>query len=216
MRHFGKALTVAALAALAAPAIAQQPGATGMPGPSLGTPVPAPGAAQAPKPAQAAPLPKSRADAQPRQPYEIGVFSEWRVRCIRIDEAPTDPCEMGQVLKTADGSPTAEVSLFRLEREGVAAGASVVTPLETLLPRGVTLSIDGGQGKMYPFTFCNRQGCLSQLAFTAEDLAAMKKGSSATVTIYPVAAPDKPVSITMSLSGFTAAFDSLTGLPGIP
>ena len=51
MRHFGKALTVAALAALAAPAIAQQPGATGMPGPSLGTPVPAPGAAQAPKPA---------------------------------------------------------------------------------------------------------------------------------------------------------------------
>ena len=36
-----------------------------MPGPSLGTPVPAPGAAQAPKPAQAAPLPKSRADAQP-------------------------------------------------------------------------------------------------------------------------------------------------------
>ena len=48
MRHIGKALTVAALAALAAPAIAQQPGATGMPGPSLGTPVPAPGAAQAP------------------------------------------------------------------------------------------------------------------------------------------------------------------------
>lgn len=215
MRHIAMALTVTALAALAAPVVAQQ-GTTGLPGPSLGTPVPAPGAQQAAKPAQPAPLPKSRADAQPRQPYEIGVFSEWRVRCIRIDEAPTDPCEMGQVLKTADGSPTAEVSLFRLEREGVAAGATVISPLETLLPRGVTLTVDGGQGKMYPFTFCNRQGCLSQLAFTPDELAAMKKGTAATVTIYPVAAPDKPVTVTMSLSGFTAAFDSLTGLPGIP
>lgn len=208
MRQISKALTAAALVMLAAPAFAQDAPGGNIPL-STGQPAPA-GAAPAPE------LPKSRADAQPRQPYEIGTFSEWTVRCVRVDEAPSDPCEMGQVLKNTDGQPTVEFSLYRIKREGVEAAATIVTPLETLLTRNVTLAADGTQGKVYPFTFCTRQGCVAQIGFTADEIAAFKKGSAATVTIYPVAAPDRPVQLKVSLAGFTAAYDSLTGLPGIP
>ena len=36
------------------------------------------------------------------------------------------------------------------------AGATVLTPLETLLTQMVTLTIDGGKAKRYPFTWCDQ------------------------------------------------------------
>jgi invasion protein IalB len=42
----------------------------------------------------------------------------------------------------------------------------------------------------------------------------MKKGALASVTLFGINAPDKPVAGTLSLKGFTAAFDSLT--PVVP
>ncbi|MCA8880696.1 MAG: invasion associated locus B family protein [Rhodobacteraceae bacterium] len=217
MRAISKALTtVAVLSALTLPALAQD-GTTDQPAPAQQA-APAQQPAPAPAPQQAAPrqIAGSRADAQPRQPYRVGTFSDWLVQCIRVDEAPNDPCQMNQTLKSPDGSPTAEVNLFRLDREGVEAGATIVTPLETLLTRNIALSVDGTDPKSYPFTFCSRQGCIAQVGFKPEEIAAFKKGETATITIYPMTSPNQPVQLSLSLAGFTAAYDSLTGIPGIP
>lgn len=160
--------------------------------------------------AQGDALPQSRAAAQPGQAYLLGNFEAWEVRCLRVEDAATDPCEMHQLLRGPEGNATAEINLFLLNRDDVPAGATIVTPLETLLTQGLRFGVDGGEAKAYPFQLCNRQGCVAQVGFTPDEIAAMKAGSQGEVTIRPAAAPDTPVRLTVSLAGFTAAHEALT------
>ena len=104
----------------------------------------------------------------------------------------------------------AEISLFRLEGGGQAvAGASVIVPLETLLPAQLTIAVDGAPGKRYNYSFCNPIGCVAQIGLTAEDVAAFKKGTEATVALVPAPAPDQVVKLKLSLKGFTAGYDTV-------
>jgi invasion protein IalB len=56
------------------------------------------------------------------------------------------------------------------------------------------------------------QGCYARIGFTAEDITRYKAGKEAVISIVPVVAPDQRVSVTMSLRGFTAAFDASSEL----
>ena len=113
----------------------------------------------------------------------------------------------GAMLQDQNGNNVAEISIFPLPEGGEAvAGATIVTPLETLLTRQITLSVDGGAAKRYPFTFCAEIGCVSRAGFVQEDVDAFRRGSEAELLIVPVAAPDQTVTLTISLSGFTAGF----------
>ena len=94
------------------------------------------------------------------------------------------------------------------EGQEAVAGATIVAPLETLLTANLTLSVDGTAARRYPFTFCNRAGCVARVGFTAEEVAQFKRGNSAQLSIVPAAAPDQTVDLAISLSGFTAGFDS--------
>jgi invasion protein IalB len=108
-----------------------------------------------------------------------------------------------------EGSPVAEVSIFRLKDGGRAkAGATIVVPLETALPQQITLSVDGGKARRYPYSFCSQVGCYARVGFTSEDIASFKLGNAATVTIVPALAPDQKVELVLSLTGFTAAYDN--------
>lgn len=146
-------------------------------------------------------------EPQPGQPYIREQFGDWAMRCIRAAEGP-DPCELYQLLMSAEGNPVAEISLFPLPAGGqAAAGATVVAPLETLLTDGLTLSIDGGTPRQYAFSFCNRAGCIARIGLTAEDVEAFKRGNAATLRIVPALDPTQPFDLTVSLSGFTAGYD---------
>ncbi|MDZ4137090.1 MAG: invasion associated locus B family protein, partial [Paracoccaceae bacterium] len=85
----------------------------------------------------------------------------------------------------------------------------IIAPLETLLPEQLHLQVDAGKGKLYPFTWCAREGCVARIGLTAEDIASFKKGSKAMMTIVPVVAPDQKVALPISLKGFTAAYDAV-------
>lgn len=143
---------------------------------------------------------------QPGDIYVLSEHSAWQLRCIRSD-APVDPCQLYQLLDDGNGNPVAEINVFPLAEPGDAvAGATVITPLETLLTQQLTVSVDGGEGKRYPFSWCSQIGCFSRVGLTAADIAAFKRGNSAVLTIVPVAAPDQKVNLNVSLSGFTAAY----------
>lgn len=158
----------------------------------------------------------SRADAQRGAPYALGTYQDWSVRCVKADDAANDPCQMTQRLLSEDGSPTAEFSVFTVPNNPQAvAAATIVTPLETLLTRGVSISVDGGESREDPFQFCNRQGCIAQIGFTQAEVDAMKGGSMALLQIFPVAAPETPVNLDVSLAGFTTAYETMSGLPGL-
>ncbi|WP_121065254.1 invasion associated locus B family protein [Chachezhania antarctica] len=136
-------------------------------------------------------------------------YGDWSLACIKT-EAETDPCSLLQILTDADGNSVAEVSLFRLEGAGQAvAAATVIVPLETLLPAQLTIKVDAAKGKRYQYNFCNQVGCYAQIGLTQEDVDAFKRGSVATVSLVPAPAPDQTVDLNMSLSGFTAGYDAV-------
>lgn len=141
------------------------------------------------------------------KPYTKEEVGAWEIRCIKT-EAETDPCQMYQLLDDGEGAPIAEISLFRLPSGGKAvAGATIVVPLETALPQQLTISVDGGKARRYPYAFCNPVGCYARLGLTEADVAAFKRGNEALITIVPALAPDQQVKLTLSLSGFTASYD---------
>ena len=141
--------------------------------------------------------------------YVEAKHGDWEQRCVRTEDG-SNPCQLYQLLLDATQNPVAEFSVFGLPAGGQAvAGATAVVPLETLLTAEVTLQVDGGSAKKYPFSWCSPIGCVSRIGFTAEELAALKKGNAATLTIVPVQAPDQKVVVKISLKGFTAGYDAV-------
>lgn len=146
------------------------------------------------------------ANTQAVEPYVKEEHGDWQMQCFKVEEG-NDPCQLYQLLKDEQGTDVAEVAMFRLPEGGQAvAGATVTVPLETLLTAQLTIAVDGGKGKRYPFSFCSPVGCYARIGFTAADIAAFKKGASAKVTLVPAPAPDQKVVLDMSLKGFTAGY----------
>lgn len=162
-------------------------------------------AAPAEAPAAAAPAP----DSDLGKPYVAAEHGDWQQRCIHAPD-DNDPCQLYQLLKDDKGNSVAEFSLFGLpEGQQAAAGATIITPLETLLTEQIVLQIDSQQAKRYPFTFCAPAGCVAQVGFTAAEIATMKKGNQAKLSIVPMGAPDQHVVLSLSLKGFTAGYDAV-------
>ena len=143
--------------------------------------------------------------------YTAETNGDWAVRCIKAEEGVEEPCQMYQLMSDSEGTPVAEISIFRLPEGGRAvAGATIVVPLETSLPQQLTMQVDNGTTRRYPYAFCNTIGCYSRVGLVAEEVAAFRAGNAATLTIVPAMAPDQEVELTLSLSGFTASFDKTT------
>jgi invasion protein IalB len=145
----------------------------------------------------------------PGSTYVKEAFESWELRCVRVAEG-AEPCQLYQLLKDGEGNSVAEIGMFSLPEGGeAAAGATIIVPLETLLPAGLRLAVDATEAKIYPFTFCSQMGCVARVGFTAAEVAAFKAGVKATMTIVPAVAPDKTVQLDMSLKGFTAGYDAV-------
>jgi len=146
-------------------------------------------------------------------PYVKETFGDWQERCLPNPNGE-DPCQLYQLLLDGDGNQVAEVSLFRLPEGGRAPlGANIVAPLETLLTQGLVIAVDTNEPRRFAFTFCNPGGCVARVGFSADEVALLKAGTAASLTLVPVGAPDTPVVLTMSLSGITAGIDALPVAP---
>jgi invasion protein IalB len=145
------------------------------------------------------------------QPYTKEVIGDWELRCLKTETPENDPCQMYQLLDDGQGAPVAEFSLFRLPGGGQAeAGATVIVPLETALPNQLSVQIDGGPVRRYPYAFCNQVGCYARIGLRQEDVNAFKRGNEAIMTIIPALAPDQQVRLSLSLNGFTASYDKVS------
>ena len=86
-------------------------------------------------------------EPQVGQTYVADNFGDWEMRCIKSAEGK-DPCQLYQLLSDAEGNSVAEFSIFNLPAgQEAAAGATVVTPLETLLTAELRLKVDEGQAR---------------------------------------------------------------------
>lgn len=141
--------------------------------------------------------------------YTKSTHDDWLLRCLKTADGK-DPCELYQLLKDEGQKPVAEVSIIPFSGKA-AAILNFVAPLETDLQAALGLQIDTGKEHRYPFLVCAPIGCVSRIGMTADELGAMKRGSSGKVTLLPFGAdPAKDlVNLTMSLKGFTAGFTAL-------
>jgi len=144
--------------------------------------------------------------------YVKSTEGDWDVQCLRVEQGE-EPCQMYQLLQDGNGNSVAEVSIFKVEGAGqVAAGATFIVPLGTLLTEKLTIQVDSAQAKRYDLSFCVQIGCYARVGFTEAEVNAFRRGQVARVTITPFQAPDQRVTVNMSLAGFTAAYDQITAL----
>ncbi|MEM0935279.1 MAG: invasion associated locus B family protein [Pseudomonadota bacterium] len=144
--------------------------------------------------------------------YILEVTGDWAVSCVRTT-LEHDPCGLIQQLNDQSDNPVARIRLVNLPGDGqAAAGANIVTPLETLLSRQITLSVDGGVERRYGFTYCTQASCVANVGFTEAEVDQFRRGSAAQLTIFSLQAPDQPVTLSASLSGFTAGYARITEL----
>lgn len=151
----------------------------------------------------------------PNAPEDVTseIIGDWDLQCASTGPEPR-PCRLYQLMKDDNGNPISEITLFKLAKsDGQAvAGATVIVPLETLLPAQLTMSVDGTNARRYPFAYCNLVGCISRVGLSQADIDGFKSGELGKLVIVPAAAPDQVVTVNMSLKGFTKAYDAAAGV----
>ncbi|WP_333713832.1 invasion associated locus B family protein [Yoonia sp.] len=148
------------------------------------------------------------------EPYIRETQGDWQIRCIKAAEGEQEGCNLYQLLMNEDGVAVAEFNMFRLPEGGnVVAGSNIVVPLETFLPAQLTIAVDGQNPRAYPYRFCNASGCIARVGFTQAEIDELKRGATGSLRIVPAFADDAEVVLTISLTGFTAAYDSIVPLP---
>lgn len=212
MKHSISLLALAAFLALA-PAAHAQDATTG----EAATQTAEPPKTDAPKPEtdEVFPVAEENPEPLPGQIYLRETHGDWEVRCVKAaaDAEPDskEVCRLYQLLNDQDGIDVAEINIRRLPDGGkAAAGVDFASPLGSLLTAQVTMRVDSGKAKRYPYSWCDQYGCFSRFGLTGQEIAQMKKGAKATVVIAAVSAPQKPITLTMSLKGFTAAWNAVT------
>ena len=225
MQQIRNRLVLAALGlVLATPLAAQESSAPAADQPAAAAPAtetsPSPGdeapaepagsAAEGTAQGNSAPGTAAPVDNSPARPEAMEIvketFGDWQVRC-----APDgNECFMYQLAVDEAKSPVAEVSILKLpDGAEAAAGVTVVTPLGTLLTSGVVLQVNSGEKRQYPFAWCSQVGCFARFGLAKPTIDSMKRGKAGSLTLISVGRPQAPVTLAVSLSGFTAAFDSL-------
>ncbi len=143
------------------------------------------------------------------QHYLVKTYRDWQKICVKTGD-DTDPCHIYQLIKNDDGLPIGEITLLKVsEPEGVSAAATILTPLGTLLTSRMVLTLDDGTTGDYPYSWCDKRGCYVRVAFTDDEVLSMKKGRKGTIKIETISAPGEPLTLPISLLGFTAAIGDL-------
>lgn len=136
-------------------------------------------------------------------------FKDWSARCEIPKGANRERCYIFQRLVTRkddDYLPVLHVLVGYITADG-RPGLFATVPLGVSLPQGLKLSVDNGEAVSFGYSHCNNQGCLGALALSDDLIARMKAGKQALITFHSGA--QQPVTISVSLQGFTAGFNAL-------
>ena len=132
------------------------------------------------------------------------MHGSWSVNCLVGDKGKT--CGFAQTA----GNPQTGSALAAMELAAPAANKAegmLLMAFGLRLDAGVQLGIDGQPlGAARPFLTCISSGCLVPMAFEDVELSALKVGQKLDLTGIKVE-DGKPVTVSLSLSGFTAAYD---------
>lgn len=135
----------------------------------------------------------------------------WTLECASSNAAsgPLN-CQIAQrFLQQGSGAVVMVVTIERMAMDGQMT-MRLLLPHGLYLPAGVSYQIDAGAQAMAPITSSSQAGALATVALSPELLAALKSGTTLTVSMET--ASRNALGIPVSLAGFTAAVDRLTSI----
>lgn len=147
---------------------------------------------------------------QKAQTVEKATHGSWAIRCLESNQSL---CAMTQIGNSDKGDRLVSVEFQKYPAPQEANGRSfigqmvITAPTGVLLPAGVAVAVDGRDEGVAIYKVCYPQQCIVVEPVSSEFVNKLKKGSAVTMTLRD--AGGKEAKATLSLTGFTKAFNSL-------
>lgn len=133
---------------------------------------------------------------------EVKRYRDWAVECRQAAEL----CVMFQ-RQVLDNGRTLLLMTVRKTTEHPEPVAILQLPLGVLLQPGVSITVDGGEPRELSYTLCNNDGCVAVFPLDGGMKEALKQGMTASVVL--TTADNREITVDVSLSGFSAALNTL-------
>jgi len=122
-------------------------------------------------------------------------------------EGGTTVCQITQILTEKESNnPVMQMAIGFIPEQKHPV-AVITLPMGIWLPPGVQMQVDGGKKGRVPVDTCVPGGCRAGVELDDEFLATMKKGNVLNITFG--GGNRQPITVPVSLNGFTAALDKL-------
>jgi invasion protein IalB len=132
-------------------------------------------------------------------------YQDWRLACQSAGAQTV--CSITQEQQQQNGQRVLAIELLRAEGKGALVG-NLMLPFGLQLDAGAVLQIDDRKpGEPLRFSTCMPAGCLVPLSFDPAYVTALRAGTVLRVKVQSVDA--KEVALSISVTGFSAAFDRL-------
>ncbi|MCK5698078.1 MAG: invasion associated locus B family protein [Gammaproteobacteria bacterium] len=145
----------------------------------------------------------SQAQAKPEKGR---TYKDWTVVCEESPKTKKKMCNIFQNVTNDKGKVAMQIAVG-YPPEKTTPQALITLPLGVLLPPGVEFLAGSEKATRAPFGVCINNGCIAIVQLDDTLIKGMKGGSKGGVKF--VTAQQQVIEIPISLSGFTAAFNSL-------
>ncbi|AZN71804.1 invasion associated locus B family protein [Georhizobium profundi] len=145
----------------------------------------------------------SPAMAQAQAPASGQAPQGWYKACTQ--QAENDVCVVQNIVAAGNGQLLTAVGLISVEGQVNQRVMQVSVPSARLVQPGINMQIDGGQATKLDFAVCMPDKCVAEVPLSDAVVAEFKRGREVVFTSVNFQRAPNPISI--SLSGFTQAFD---------
>ena len=133
------------------------------------------------------------------------VFSDWKVSCGKDSARST--CVLSTIADGGTDWPRMEVVELQSGPDGL--NGFLLFPFGLALNNGATLAVDGGSvSDPIRFRTCLPQGCILPLVLEAREVDIWRRGEVLNAYVVTLAG-DRVLNFTVSLDGFSEAFDRM-------
>lgn len=133
-------------------------------------------------------------------------FKDWTVVCEKLPQSKKEICNIFQNVTNDKKKVVLQVAIGYAP-DSSEPQALVTLPLGVLLQPGIEFKGGTAEVKRAPFGVCVKNGCIVIMKLSPEIIKGMKSGTEGSVKF--AAAQKQIIEVPVSLSGFTAAFNSL-------
>lgn len=130
------------------------------------------------------------------------IFKDWSVECSKYEFGG---CQMVQSLKHKSLNKTFATFTLSDNNPNI---LNVTVPLGVYIPRGIGIKTKNGSIEQTSYLVCLPDGCNAQFELALDYIKIFKKDNEVEIRFYQ--ADSKPISVSMSLDGFSSAYSLLT------